>query len=149
MADPVTIGTLAAAALSAAAGALGKELANTAVKEAYAALKAAVAKWAAPNVEQLEAKPDSEARAEVLAEIVNEQADDAKAEIKTLAEALQAELHKAGYGATVANRVTVIADRGSIAAGGNVNLGDLKFGTFVEPSAVSWPTTTTTWPGKK
>lgn len=124
----MTIGTLAAAALSAGASALGKEAVSAAVKEAYATLKAAVAKWAAPNVEQLEAKPDHEARAEVLADIVDETADDdAKAEIRTLAETLQAELHKAGHGATVDNRVTVIADRGSIAAGRAVELGDLTF----------------------
>lgn len=124
MGEPVTIGVLAAAALSAAAGAVGKEAASAAVKDAYAALKAAVAKWAGPNVKQLEAKPESEARAEVLAEIVDDQNDECKAEIKRLAEALQTELQNVGYGATVDNRITVLADRSSIAAGRDLKTGD-------------------------
>lgn len=124
MGDPMTIGVLAAATLSAAARAIGKQAASAAVKEAYAALKSALSEWAAPNVEQLEAKPNSDAKAEVLAEVVDEQAEESKTEIKRLAEALQAELNKSGLGATIDNRITVIADRGSFAAGRDVKTGD-------------------------
>ncbi len=41
MAEPVTIGTLAAAALASGAAALGKETLGAAAKDAYGALKAA------------------------------------------------------------------------------------------------------------
>ena len=125
MPEPITTGALVAAALSAGAGALGKEVVGAAVKDAYAALKAAVGRWAAPNVEQLEAKPDSDARAGVLAELVDEQPEAARTEVRALAEALRDALVAEGRGAVVDNRITVIADRGSIAAGRDVNLGAL------------------------
>lgn len=152
MADPATIGTLAAAALSAGAGALGKEAVGVVVKDAYAALKAKLAGLiGSSDVDKLEADPESKGRALTLSEEVDKQPDAARAEIKALAEALQAAFQAAGQGTAVDNRITQInvsADRGGIAAGRDVNLGDLNLNTNIGEHVVAPMTTTTTWPGK-
>lgn len=153
MADPVTIGTLAAAALSAGAGALGKEVVGAVIKDAYTALKGKLAGLIGnSDVDKLEADPESRGRALTLSEEVDKQPDAARDEIKALAEALQAALQAAGQGAVVDNRITQInvsADRGGIAAGRDVNLGDLNLNTNIGEPVVAPMTTTTTWPQKK
>ena len=84
MADPVTIGTLAAAALASGAAALGKEVVGTASKDAYAALKAALLPASPSNVEKLEANPEAEHRAISVAEDVDDLDADTQAKIEAL-----------------------------------------------------------------
>ena len=122
MADPVTIGTLAAATLASGATALGKEAVGAAAKDAYAALKAALVPASPRNVEKLEADPEAEHRALSIAEDVDDLDADTQAKIKTLAEALRGALASNGQGASVDNRITVIADRHGTAAGRDVNI---------------------------
>lgn len=123
MPDPVTVGALVAATLSSAATAIGKDVVGDAVKGAYQSLKSAIAGWAGDDVAKLEAKPDSTARAEVIAETVDELPPETRAKVEALARALRDAMAKDGQGASVDNRITVIADRGSIAAGRDVNIG--------------------------
>jgi predicted Zn-dependent protease len=122
LADPVTIGTLAAAALASGAAALGKEVVGTASKDAYAALKAALLPASPSNVEKLEANPEAEHRAISVAEDVDDLDADTQAKIEALAEALSGALAADGQAASVDNRITVIADRHGIAAGRDVNI---------------------------
>ena len=67
MADPITVGMLVAGVLS-----LGGEAVKTAVgevvKDAYKALKAKLAVWAAGDVAALESTPSSDARKAAIAE---------------------------------------------------------------------------------
>lgn len=120
--DPVTIGTLAAAALASGAAALGKEAVGAAAKDAYAALKKALLPASPKNVEKLEADPEAEHRAISVAEDVDDLDAETQTKIKTLAEALRGALVADGQGASVDNRITVIADRHGIAAGRDVNI---------------------------
>jgi hypothetical protein len=71
MADPVTIGTLGALALSTAAEALVKGAVGEAVKDAYQGLKSLLTKRAAPDISALEENPKSAARQAVVGELID------------------------------------------------------------------------------
>jgi hypothetical protein len=58
----------------------------------------------------------------VVAELVEEQSPETRAELRRLAEAFRAALANEGRGDLIDNRITVIADRGSIAAGRDVHI---------------------------
>jgi hypothetical protein len=88
MADPVTIGTLAAAALAIAAEAALKGGVGEAVKDAYAALKSWIGKWAEHDVKALESSPGSSARKAVLAEAIDTLKEDDALTVRKLAEEL-------------------------------------------------------------
>jgi hypothetical protein len=107
--DPITIGTLAAAALSAGAGEAGKAVLGQAAKDAYASLKALVAGWAAPDVAELETRARDGAstknREAVLAEAIDARPEPERAEARTLAEALSAALTAEGRGGALATVV--------------------------------------------
>ncbi len=123
MAEPITIGALVAAALAAGAVEAGKGVLGAAAKDAYAGLKALAARVLGPAAEQLEAKPESDNRAGVVAELVEEQPAEVQESLRALAEALRGALAAEGRGATIDNRITVIATGGSVAAGRDVNIG--------------------------
>ena len=57
MSDPVTIGTLAASALSIAGGEAAKGFVSEAVKDAYKVLKDKIVLWAGSDIEALEKTP--------------------------------------------------------------------------------------------
>ncbi|WP_299952004.1 hypothetical protein [uncultured Ruegeria sp.] len=122
MADPITIGTLAAATLASGAAALGKEAVGAAAKDAYAGLKEALLPASPKNVKKLEANPEAEHRAISVAEDVDDLDADTQAKIKKLAEALRGALVADGQGVGIDNRIMVIADRQGIAAGRDVNI---------------------------
>lgn len=124
MADPITLGSLIAAALAAGASEAGKAALGAAAMDAYQALKAAAGRLLGPAAEQLEARPDSEHRAGVVAELVDELPDPDRHALGQLAEALRAALAAEGRGATIDNSVTVTASgAGAIAAGRDVTVG--------------------------
>lgn len=127
MPDPITIGGLVAAAISAGAGEAGKAALGGAAKDAYQALKSAASRLLGPAVDQLEARPESEARAVVIAELFEEQPEPAQAELQRLAEALHVALDAEGRGATVDNRITVIASgTNAVAAGRDAIVGSSR-----------------------
>jgi hypothetical protein len=123
MADPITIGGLVAAALAAGAVEAGKGVLGAAAKDAYEALKGAAHRLIGGAVDELEKKPESNSRAGVVAEEVDEAPGAVQAELRQLAEALREALTAEGKGATIDNRITVIATGGSVAAGRDVNIG--------------------------
>ena len=123
MPDPITIGSLVAAALAAGAAEAGKAVLGGAAKHAYEALASAASRALGPVVGLLVKKPEAESHAVVVAELVEDQPPEVQAELKQLAEALRAALTTEGRGATIDNRMTVIATHNSIAAGGNVTIG--------------------------
>jgi hypothetical protein len=94
MVEPITTGALVAGALSAGAGALAKGALGQAGKEAYTALKNTLLRWAGNDVEQLEARPDSDSRKAVIAETIDEKTDEQRSELAALAESLVAALRK-------------------------------------------------------
>jgi hypothetical protein len=105
MVEPVTtIGAFVVGALVAAANGTATE----AAKDAYRWLKAKLAPAAAAEVTQLEAKPDSPARAAVVAEIVDAQPEAEKTELRQLAEALRQALAAEGKTAIVDRSTTMI-----------------------------------------
>jgi hypothetical protein len=93
MTDPVTIGTLAATALSMAADAALKGVVGEGVKDAYIALKEKVARWAGGDVEALEKAPASANRQALIAQAVDGQATDEQVMVKTLVAVLVAALN--------------------------------------------------------
>ena len=119
MVDPVETGALVAQALGAGAGALTKGMLGEVAKDAYGRLKTRVARWAARDVEQVEAKPDSAARGAVIAEIVEECPEGEKRELAALAQAMLAAL--ADEGKAPARTQFVIATTGGQAAGRDQN----------------------------
>lgn len=125
MPDPITTGALVAAVLASAAPIIGKDVVAVAVKDAYQSLKSTVSEWAKGDVEKLEEKPDSAARAAVIAETVDDLTPDVQAKVAALANALRDALQKDGHGASVDNRITVIADRGGVAAARDVYIGTM------------------------
>lgn len=128
MPDPVTIGTLAAAALAAGAGAIGKSFAGAAATDAYNALKNALMPVSEKNVTMLEAAPEAEHRARSLAEDVDDLDADTQAKIKQLAEMLRKALASEGVNHAIPQQTITVGD-GSIAAGGSISVGgDLTFG---------------------
>ncbi len=98
MTDPVTIGTLAATALSMAADAGLKGAVGEGVKDAYKALKNEIAHWAGGDVDALEKAPTSANRLALIAEAVDGQPADERAMVKTLAAVLVAALKSRGGG---------------------------------------------------
>jgi hypothetical protein len=93
--EPVTIGAAAAAVLGMAGEAIVKTAAGEAVKDAYKALKAKIASWAASDVEALEKTPGSAARRNVLAEVVDAQSPEEQVAVQALAQKLTAALKDA------------------------------------------------------
>lgn len=103
MVEPViTIGVLAAAALSAGAEALGKEAVGTVVKEAYGALKELIAAWAGNDAETLEAEAnagdDTGLREQLVARAIDKRPTDDLTKVKAGAEKLLAALKESGQG---------------------------------------------------
>ncbi len=96
MADPVTIGVLAASALAMAGEAALKGVVGEAAKDAYKALKSRVAKWAGSDVEALEKTPASPARRAVVAEVIDNQSGEEQAALRALAQELIAALKRGG-----------------------------------------------------
>jgi hypothetical protein len=92
MVDPITVGTLAATALSMTAEAALKAGVGEAVKDAYNALKQKIARWASDDVTALEKAPTSEARKGVIAEIIDQQPEAERESLRILVEALIARL---------------------------------------------------------
>jgi hypothetical protein len=101
MTDPVTIGGLAALALSMGAQAAFKGVVGEAVKSVYNALKEKVSAWAGSDVESLEKAPTSKARQEVIAEAINQQPPDRQDQVRELAKALLDELERLETGTPI------------------------------------------------
>jgi hypothetical protein len=94
MPDPVTLGGLAALALSMTAESMLKGTVGEAAKEAYHALKNKIAQWAGGDVAALEQTPASASRQAVIAEEIDRQSPEDRANIRSLAIALMDELEK-------------------------------------------------------
>lgn len=125
MADLVTVGSLVAAALSAGAIEAGKVTLGGAAKDAYEKLRSAVSRLFGPAVAQLEEKPGSEPRKSVVAELVDEQPEVAKAELGDLADALRKALEAEGRGAApgaVFNQFNAGRDQYVAQGGGTINI---------------------------
>ena len=122
MADPVTIGALAAMALSMAAEAVVKGAVGEAVKDAYAALKEKVGRWAGSDVEALVETPDSPRRQAVVAQKVDRQPASEQDTVQALATKLIESLKQEGVSVP---SVTVRADRGGVAAGRDIRGGTI------------------------
>jgi hypothetical protein len=122
MPEPLTVGSLVAAALAAGATEAGKGLLGGVANDAYEKLKSVAGRVLGSSVTQLEAKPDSNNRAGVVAELVEEQPEPTQAELRQLAEGLREALAAEGLGATIDQRITVIATHGGVAAGRDVNI---------------------------
>jgi hypothetical protein len=119
--EPLTVGMLVAAALAAGAG---KGLLGGVSKDAYENLKAFAGRILGTAVNQLEARPGSDNRAGVVAELVEEQSEPVQAELRHLAEVLRSALSGEGRGALIDNRISVVASgTNSIAAGRDANVG--------------------------
>jgi hypothetical protein len=114
MTDPDTIGTLAAAAFAMAAETVVKTGVGEGVKTAYAALKNKIAVWCGSDVEVLAKYPQSK----VIAETIDQQSADDRAEIKSLALALNEALRNAA-------KAGVGIDLGRLEAN-NVRLGNIN-----------------------
>ncbi|HEV7409716.1 MAG TPA: ankyrin repeat domain-containing protein [Bradyrhizobium sp.] len=96
MTDPMTIGALGALALGIAAEAVLKGAVGEAVKDAYKALKTKVAVWASSDVEALLSEPNSTDRQSTIAESVDRQPEDVRAEVAVLTAKLIAALKSEG-----------------------------------------------------
>lgn len=94
MADPLSVGSLAAAALAIAAEATLKGVVGEAVKDAYQTLKAKVATWASSDVDALEKMPGSSGRKLVVAEAIDGRAVPERAQVEQLAHRLLSEISK-------------------------------------------------------
>lgn len=107
--DPITVGALAAAALSAGAGEAGKAVLGKAAGDAYTALKSLLTGWAAPDVAALEARAreggTTKAREAVLAEAIDARPQPERDEARALAEALSAALTAEGRGGALATTI--------------------------------------------
>lgn len=128
MADPLTVGACVAAALAMGAEALVKSAVGEAVKDAYQALKARVAAWAAPEAEALEASPTA-GRKLVLAEAIDALTASEQAELQGLAEHLVQSLREAGpVGVDVATLEALNVRFGAISVsdGVGVRLGNVR-----------------------
>lgn len=88
MSTSVTIGTLAASALSIGASALIKGAATEAVKDAYNALKRRIQLCAKDDVVALETEPDSNGRKAVIAEVIDRQSSEELEVIRDLSKVL-------------------------------------------------------------
>lgn len=127
MSDPVSIGAIVAAALSAGATEAGKSVLPTVVNDAYHALKSTVLRLIGSDVERLEANPDSEARKGVVAELVDEQPEPEKIELRVLVAALTQALERDGMHISHENMLNQFNNSGSgqqfNAPGGTQNFG--------------------------
>ncbi|MEA2840867.1 MAG: hypothetical protein QOF41_2197 [Methylobacteriaceae bacterium] len=94
MSDPVTIGGLAALALSMGAQAALKGVVGEAAKTAYNTLKAKVSAWAGSDVQALEKTPGSKARQDVVAEAIDQQPPDDQQGVRELAKVLLDQLER-------------------------------------------------------
>jgi hypothetical protein len=94
MADPGTVGSVVAEALSMATEALLKGAVGEAVKDGYKALKEKVSRWASGDIVELEKTPSSGARQAVIAEIIDAQSEEDRESLRTLAEALVTKLRE-------------------------------------------------------
>ena len=122
MPDPITVGSLVAAAIAAGAVEAGKGVA----KDAYEGLKELASRVLGPDVVQLEAAPDSKGRAVVVAELVEKQPEPVRMELAQLAEALRSALGAEGKGkalATMVNQFNAYGGRQFNAPGGTQNFG--------------------------
>jgi hypothetical protein len=88
MTDPVTVGALAATALSLAADAVVKGFVGEAAKDIYKALKSKIGQWAGSDVEALVESPDSKGRFAVVAEVVDNIPPADQEEVRRLAQQL-------------------------------------------------------------
>lgn len=98
MTDPVTIGTVSVSALTFAASALAKGGLGEVAKDAYKALKDAISRWAAPDVEALVKEPGSKGRQLTLTELIDQAPESTREALLPLAnaltDALKADDHK-------------------------------------------------------
>ena len=94
MADPVTIGGVAALVLSIASEEALKSTVGEAVKDAYKVLKQRIAHWASADVDALERNPGSTARRAVIAEAVDALPESDQAAVRALAGELADALKK-------------------------------------------------------
>ncbi len=125
MPEPFSFGALAATTLSAAAGALGKEVATQAVKSAYASLKGFVSSWVRADVEQLERDEesgdteDSEERRTLIASKLDRKVPpESQSELIRLSRDLEDALSAAGITTRTAEVKTATAGDGGIANAG-------------------------------
>lgn len=120
MTDPgaVTIGMLAATALSWAAEAMLKGAAGEAVKDTYSTLKHKVKDWAGNDIKALEAAPSSEGRKMVIAEQIDRQPAREQEAVHAFAVKLIEALEYEGM--RTQPILTVKANHGSVAAGGDI-----------------------------
>ena len=95
MPDPITVGVLVAGALSLGGEAVKAGVVGEAVEDAYNALKARVAIWAAGDVAELDKTPNSEPRKAVIAEVVNNLPAKDQDELRGLAQVLTTRLKEA------------------------------------------------------
>jgi hypothetical protein len=128
MADPVTLGFLAATALSMGAEAVVKTAVGEVVKDAYKGLKDVVSRWAGGEVAMLEAAPNSKGKQLAVAEIIDGRAGDEKAQVKRLALALNEALRNAAKAGVIG------IDIGRLEAD-NVRLGQINVSAGVGFSA--------------
>ena len=113
--DPITIGVLVAGALGLGADA-AKAAVGEAAKDAYNALKAKIARWAAADVAALETDPGSDARKAVIAETVNKLPEDDQQELRSLAQVLTQRLREQApaIGLDIGRLDALAADLGNI-----------------------------------
>lgn len=139
--DPISIGTLAAAALSAGAGEAGKAVLGKAAGDAYAALKSLLVRWAAPDVAALESRAQdgsaTKAREAALAECIDSRPEPERASARALAEALSAALAAEGRGGALGSMVNQFnaydTSRQFNAPGGTINIGSITGNSGDEP----------------
>jgi hypothetical protein len=140
MADPMTIGALAAYALSIAGGEAVKGFVGEAAKDAYKQLKDVVARWAGTDVEALEKTPSSAKRQEIIAEVIDAQPADELERVKALATALVAALkseavkdgatHPVALDMGKLTDVEVQLDSITVTQGKGAVVGEMRGGTF-------------------
>ncbi len=142
MPDPITIGSLVAAAMAMAADASVKGTVGEAAKDAYHALKNKISQWASGDVQALEKTPSSATRQAVIAEIIDAQSNGEQELLRSLAKALVAELkrHSQVIGVDLGRLTDVEVQLGSVsvtegtgvridrAQGGTIRTGDITVG---------------------
>jgi hypothetical protein len=121
MPDPITVGSLVATALAAGATEAGKAALGAAAKDAYEKLRSAASRLFGSTVEQLVEKPESKNRIGTVAELVDEQPDAARAELRDLADALRNALEAEGRGALL-NQFRAGRDQYVAQGGGIINI---------------------------
>ena len=142
MPDPLTIGVLAASAISTAVEALVKTGVGEAVKDAYKAVRDKVSHWASGEVATLEAAPASKGKQLAVAEIIDAQSADDKKALRALTETLLARLKESApaIGLDVSRVADLEAQLGNITVtsgigarfqdvtGGTLKTGDISVG---------------------